>query len=90
MIIGQRQKPCGLVVMLTEARRDACGGQINAGAPARKMGVSTVNAGEKPLDSAIISGFRPDFCTMEAERLNAIQNTLADLKSRADDLRRYL
>ncbi|MQS10552.1 peptide chain release factor 2 [Streptomyces sp. IF17] len=27
---------------------------------------------------------------MEAERLNAIQNTLADLKSRADDLRRYL
>jgi len=27
---------------------------------------------------------------MEAERLNAIQNTLADLKSRADELRRYL
>ncbi|AKZ26871.1 peptide chain release factor 2 [Ralstonia solanacearum] len=27
---------------------------------------------------------------MEAERLNAIQNTLADLKTRADDLRRYL
>ncbi|OAI62886.1 peptide chain release factor 2 [Ralstonia solanacearum] len=27
---------------------------------------------------------------MEAERLNAIQNTLADLKTRADELRRYL
>jgi hypothetical protein len=54
------------------------------------MAVLTVYADGKPLDSAIISGFRPDFCTMEAERLNAIQNTLADLKSRADDLRRYL
>jgi len=27
---------------------------------------------------------------MEAERLNAIQNTLADLKTRGDELRRYL
>ncbi|CAJ0863263.1 hypothetical protein R77567_01727 [Ralstonia sp. LMG 32965] len=76
--------------MLTEARRDACGRHRNPAAPVRKMAVLTVYAGGKPLDSAIISGFRPDFCTMEAERLNAIQNTLADLKSRADDLRRYL
>lgn len=76
--------------MLTEARRDACGRYRNPGGPVRKMAVLTVCAGGKPLDSAIISGFRPDFCTMEAERLNAIQNTLADLKSRADDLRRYL
>lgn len=27
---------------------------------------------------------------MEAERLNSIANTLADLDSRADELRRYL
>ncbi|CAG2136745.1 hypothetical protein R77555_02223 [Ralstonia mannitolilytica] len=72
--------------MLTEARRSArWGAQISS-----KTRPLAGGAGGEPLDSAIISGFRPDFCTMEAERLNAIQNTLADLKSRADELRRYL
>ncbi|CAJ0709872.1 hypothetical protein LMG18090_00433 [Ralstonia mannitolilytica] len=72
--------------MLTEARRSArWGAEISS-----KTRHLAGRAGGKPLDSAIISGFRPDFCTMEAERLNAIQNTLADLKSRADELRRYL
>lgn len=41
------------------------------------------------MRAAILRGFSAD-TVMEAERINAIANHIADLASRGDQLRRYL
>jgi hypothetical protein len=45
---------------------------------------------ELAVRSAIIRGFTRAPIDMEAERLNAIEATLADLRTRAGELRGYL
>ena len=48
-----------------------------------------VRGGTDPPGSRIIPCFAKDFA-MEAEQLNALANTLADLSTRTRELRRYL
>jgi hypothetical protein len=55
----------------------------------KRLSVADVGDGESPHRSAIISVCGQG-TSMEAERLNQIAASLADLKARTDELRRYL
>ena len=54
-------------------------------------GFRTANAAEAGVRSAYNSRFSPHAGTvMEAERINAVANRIADLSGRSEQLRRYL